>query len=408
MPPQLFHRTAMMRGQLSGGIVTLRCSEVATISGSDFSEPELWLRTAAASSLREHHPACIHKTSIPLRNHSAAMKSIRFQQCGEPSSVLHCEEIAQPVPRPGEVLVRMLAAPVNPSDLMFIRGRYTTAAQLPASPGFEGTGIVVASGGGLRGLIFRGKRVAVLNRTGGNWSEFVTVPATQVIPISSALTNEQAATFFVNPATAWVMTQEVLRIPQGAWLAQSAAASSLGRMMIRLGKHCGFRTFNLVRRESQISELKALGADHVHVVRGDGHDSSSLSTEWRRVTGTDGIRYAVDPVGGATGSAMIECLGTGGHLLAYGTLSTEPLHFSPRTMMTVGSRLEGFWLGNFMAGLGLPAKLRLVRRITRLIRLNILSSEIRRTYSLSDVNEAVLAAEAPDSPGKILLTMNQK
>ena len=331
------------------------------------------------------------------------MQAIRFDLCGEPAQVLKCGDQIPPVPGPGEVLVRMLASPVNPSDLMFIRGRYTTIANCPATPGFEGVGVVVKSGGGMRGRIFIGRRVVVLNRQGGNWAEFAVVPADQVIPVSGQLTDEQAATFFVNPATAWVMTQEVLKVPRNAWLVQSAAASSLGRMVIRLGKSCGFRTFNIVRRESQKASLLKLGADHVEVFDCEKHTVDKLQSSVQQLIGKTGVRYAIDPVGGDTASAVVRCLGPGGHLLLYGTLSNEALHFSPRTLMTVGSRVEGFWLGNFMNRLSLPFKLLLIRRLTRLIRNGVLSSTIRRTIPLDQIAEAVTAAEDSSQEGKILL-----
>src|SRR5262249_61433002 len=122
---------------------------------------------------------------------------------------------------------------------------------LPATPGFEGVGTVEESGGGWLAKRVMGKRVAVLNRATGNWREQVVVPARQAIPVPEDIPLEQAATFFVNPASAVVMTRYVLRIPRGAWLLQTAAGSALGRMVIRLGKQHGFRTMNVVRRREQ-------------------------------------------------------------------------------------------------------------------------------------------------------------
>jgi NADPH2:quinone reductase len=334
------------------------------------------------------------------------MKAVRFQKPGEPSQVLNCAQADKPIPGPGEVLVKMLASPVNPSDLMFVRGQYTVPAQCPATPGFEGVGIVESSGGGVRGRLFRGKRVAALNQRGGNWSEYAVIPDQQVIPISSSLSLDQAATFFVNPATAWVMTREVLKVPPGAWLAQTAAGSSLGRMIIRLGRHAGFRTFNIVRRQNQVDELRRLGGDHVEVIEGSQSADELLARRTRDVIGDSGVLYAVDAVGGSTGSAVIQSLGRGGRMLAFGTLSGEPLSFSPRTLMTVGSSVEGFWLGNFMKTKGLLFKLRLVRRLTALIRSGVLSSEIAATYTLDQISEAVRSAEDSSRSGKTLLRIS--
>jgi NADPH:quinone reductase-like Zn-dependent oxidoreductase len=296
----------------------------------------------------------------------------------------------------------MLASPVNPSDLMYIRGHYTVPPVCPAVPGFEGVGIVEASGGGWRGKLFTGRRVVVLNRAGGNWSEYAIVPDQQVVPVSSDLSDEQAACFFVNPATAWVMTREVLKVPANAWLLQTAAGSALGRMIIRLGKLSGFRTLNIVRREAQAAELRQLGADAVLVCDSDTA-AAELTDRIRSVVGGNGLLYAVDAVGGAVGSAVIRSLGPGGRMLAYGTLSGQPFSFSPRTLMTVGSSVEGFWLGNFMQQRGLLFRLGLVRRLTRLIRSGILSTQIAGTWPLDQAATAVRAAEDSTVAGKCLL-----
>lgn len=330
------------------------------------------------------------------------MKSLQFSTPGDPASVLRLTDLPLPQPGPGQVRVRMLASPVNPSDLMYIRGHYTVPPVCPAVPGFEGVGIVEASGGGWRGKLFTGRRVVVLNRAGGNWSEYAIVPDQQVVPVSSDLSDEQAACFFVNPATAWVMTREVLKVPANAWLLQTAAGSALGRMIIRLGKLSGYRTLNIVRREAQAAELRQLGADAVLVCDSDTA-AAELTDRIRSVVGANGLLYAVDAVGGAVGSAVIRSLGPGGRMLAYGTLSGQPLSFSPRTLMTVGSSVEGFWLGNFMQQRGLLFRLGLVRRLTRLIRSGILSTQIAGTWPLDQAATAVQAAEDSTVAGKCLL-----
>ncbi|MEZ6045118.1 MAG: alcohol dehydrogenase catalytic domain-containing protein [Planctomycetaceae bacterium] len=86
------------------------------------------------------------------------MQSIVFQNTGEPAEVLECVDQPALTPKQGEVLVRLLYSPINPSDLMFIRGAYGIKPELPATPGFEGVGIVESSGGGLLGKLYKGKR----------------------------------------------------------------------------------------------------------------------------------------------------------------------------------------------------------------------------------------------------------
>ncbi|MEZ6130491.1 MAG: zinc-dependent alcohol dehydrogenase family protein [Planctomycetaceae bacterium] len=332
------------------------------------------------------------------------MLAIQFHTTGTPSSVLSCADVPQPVPCNGEVLVRMLACPINPSDLMFIRGVYGMQPQLPQTPGFEGVGVVEASGGGWKGRLFTGKRVAVLNPSGGNWAEYSVVPAANVIPLSGKLSDQQAATFFVNPATAWIMTQEVLQIPRRAWLLQTAANSALGRMVIRLGHRRGFRTINVVRRADSVDELRADGAAHVIVFDSQRDDPQELQRAVQTIVGTTGLRYAIDPVGGNTASSVLQTLTSGGRLLLYGTLSDQSLTIPPRELMSRQASVEGFWLGNFMERKSLLFKLRLVTRITRLIQNGTLATHIRATYPLTQIEQGIQDAMESGRNGKVILS----
>ncbi len=335
------------------------------------------------------------------------MRGVVFSRFGEPADVLSVEAQPEPVPQAGEVLVRMLASPINPSDLMTIRGIYGKRPALPFTPGYEGVGVVTASRGGLIGSFLKGKRVAVLNSPVGNWREWATTSAKSVIPVPAGLTDEQAAMFFVNPATAYLLTRKVLAVPRGAWLLQSAAGSAVGRMVIRLGKQHGFRTFNLVRRAEQAADLQALGADMVHVFDAASPTAAAeLRDRVDEVCGTDGVRHAIDPVGGATGSAIIGCLGGGGRLIVYGTLSPEPLVFSSRVLMTHGARVESFWLSRYMADQSLLGKLKIVGELTKGLKSGVLASEVGEVFPLDQVQAAVRAAEAPGRAGKIVLRLS--
>lgn len=330
------------------------------------------------------------------------MKAIVFEQFGEPASVLSLREMPTPEPGPGQVRVRMLAAPINPSDLLYIRGNYGKRPVLPSTPGFEGVGIVESSGPGMYGKFLVGKRVVVPNSLTGSWAESALVTARQAIPIPNKLPVEQAAMFFVNPATAYIMSRKVLNVPEGDWLLQTAAGSSLGKMVIRLGRKFGFKTINIVRRREQIDELKSLGADVV-LAEVDG----DVAEQVHKATGGSGVRYAIDPVGGATGSAVVRSLGTGGRMLVFGTLSGEPLSFSSRELMTRDASVSGFWLGNYMSRLGLLAKLKLIRTISSLMLEGVLVSKVSDTFPLDRFSEAIQSAEKPGRGGKTLFKMGE-
>jgi NADPH:quinone reductase-like Zn-dependent oxidoreductase len=326
------------------------------------------------------------------------MKAIIFDRCGDPEEVLQVRDVPAPEPRRGQVRVRMLASPINPSDLMYIRGLYGKPPPLPATPGFEGVGVVEASGGGLLARRVMGKRVAVISSSGGNWREQTVIPARQAIPVPAELPLEQAATFFVNPASALVMTQYVLRVPRGAWLLQTAAGSALGRMVIRLGKQNGFRTINVVRRREQGEELLRLGGDAVIC-----SSEESIAERTMALTNGTGVPYAIDAVGGKTASDAVLALGAHGRMLVYGTLSMEPLTVDPRVLMVNHKSVEGFWLSEWAARQNPVTMLLLFRRIGRLLRAGVLTTEAGATFGLDQIKEAARQAATPGRHGKVLV-----
>jgi NADPH:quinone reductase-like Zn-dependent oxidoreductase len=326
------------------------------------------------------------------------MKAVVLDRFGEPTEVLHVADVPAPTPGRGEVRVRMVASPINPSDLLMIRGLYGLKPSLPATPGFEGVGVVEDAGPGLLGRFRKGKRVAVLNGTSGNWQEQVIVPAKRVVPVPDDIPDEQAATFFVNPATALVMTRWVLHVPPGAWLLQTAAGSALGRMVIRLGKLDGFRTINVVRRREQVEDLRRAGADEVICTADE-----SIEDRVAAITGGAGAPFALDCVGGATGSAAARALALGGRMLVYGTLSLEPINADPRPLIVGSHRIEGFWLSHWARSQSIVTMLRLFRQIKQLLKEGVLASDVAATFSLDEIKAAVKRADEPGKGGKVIL-----
>jgi NADPH:quinone reductase-like Zn-dependent oxidoreductase len=331
------------------------------------------------------------------------MKAVVLDRFGDPAEVLGVRDVPAPKPGPGEVRVRMLASPINPSDVMMIRGSYGVVPKLPATPGFEGVGIVEEAGPGFLGRLRLGKRVAVLNARGGNWQEQVVVPAQYVVPVAAGLPDEQAASFFVNPATALIMTRNVLRVKRGSWLLQTAAGSALGQMVIRLGKRDGFRTINVVRRREQAKELLDLGGDAVICTADE-----SIPERARTLTGGVGVRYALDPVGGETGSAVMQALAPNGRMVVYGTLSGQPISIDPRALIGNNLSIEGFWLSIWAREQWKLRMLWLFRNVNRLAQDGVLTTPVGKTFSLDEIQAAAREAETPGRGGKVMLRIGHR
>jgi NADPH:quinone reductase-like Zn-dependent oxidoreductase len=334
------------------------------------------------------------------------MKAIVFERFGEPSEVLQVRDMPVPEPGPGQVRVKMIASPVNPSDLLVVRGLYGVLPALPATPGFEGVGVVDKAGPGLAGLALLGlvpvgKRVTVINDRGGNWAEYAVINWRQARPVAGDIPDDQVANFFVNPATVLAMLRHVLCVPRGEWLLQSAAGSALGRMMVRLARHDGVRTLNVVRRAEAKAELLALGGDVVL-----SSSEGPVDVQVRNVV-PEGVKYAIDAVGGDTGTALFNALAADARMLVYGTLSGEPLHIDPRRMIAGKRVVEGFWLGHWMRGRSIPASLRLFREIAQLMRTGVLTTHVGSRFTLEAIHDAVREADAVARSGKVLVTVGE-
>jgi NADPH:quinone reductase-like Zn-dependent oxidoreductase len=174
--------------------------------------------------------------------------------------------LERPVPRPrrGQVLVKIAAAPCNPSDLLLLQGKYGTLKTLPTVPGWEGAGTVVATGGGLLGRWLVGKRVACAVRSDrdGTWAEYVVVNSNNCIALKSAVPIEQGASLIVNPLTSLAMLETARKAGHQAAV-HTVGACQLGRMMIAMAADVDFPLINVVRREAQAQIVRSLGATHV-------------------------------------------------------------------------------------------------------------------------------------------------
>lgn len=328
------------------------------------------------------------------------MKSLVVREWGEPRDRLNIEESALPEPGWNEVRVRMVMAPINPSDLLMIRNRYGRQPALPCCPGFEGVGVVEAGKGPLAWRVM-GKRVAVIAKDGGSWASHCVIPAIRAIPLAPEVPDEQAASFFVNPVTAWVMIRKLLRPSQGAWIGQTAAAGAVGQMIVRLGKDLGFKTLNIVRREEQGQILKGLGADKVIVGSGD-----ELTEKIQLALGNEKLHAALDAVGGPTGASLIPALRRHGSLMIYGRLSGEPIPLHSSQLMAGMRKVESFWLSEWTQDQSKLTMWSTFRQVAAAMKRGVLQSPVGKVFPFEDFRSAVQEADRAGKDGKVLLRMS--
>ncbi|MBS4071160.1 MAG: zinc-dependent alcohol dehydrogenase family protein [Algoriphagus sp.] len=320
------------------------------------------------------------------------MKELIFDQTGHPLEVLQLRESAVPNPKPHEVLIRVKARNINPSDIMFVRGMYGITPKLPSSAGFEASGIVEQ--GDETGKVKAGTRV--MFTAIGTWKEFVCVPAALVIPIPPQMPDEVACQAFVNPMTAYGMIEES-GLQAGDWLLITAGASAFGKFAIQMAKAKGIKVAATVRHDAQKEVLEKLGADLV------------INTETEKIQRVvpekteGGVHVIFDAVGGMLGAKALACLRPKGKMMVFGALALENMPVNSGLLIFKNLKIEGFWLSTWMEEMAADARMKAFQTVFGFLMNENSQVDIEAKFPLSDFKAAIEAYERPGRNGKILL-----
>lgn len=317
----------------------------------------------------------------------------------KPGGKLVVREVKVPDLRPGEVLVKISAAPVNPSDIAMLKNSHGVQDLTTFIPGLEGSGRVVAAGKGLLPRIWMGKRVACspAYQTSGTWAEYMVTKAGLCFPLSGKVSDDQGSMSLVNPLTALAFI-EIVNKNRDKAIINNAAASALGRMVELLAGNKGIPVINIVRNQKQADSLKAMGSLYVL-------DSSSLSFIDDLAGLSKRLKATVlfDPVCSRQLEKMIEVLPSGSSVIIYGNLSgEEQIMINPRSLIDNDITISGFYLGKQAKENGMVRNLMNLRKVSRLMSAGM-KINIRAKYPLSKAQEAVDDYLSGMSAGKVLL-----
>ena len=336
------------------------------------------------------------------------MQALVAYAVGEPADVLRLETRPVPEPGRGQVRIRVQAAPVNPNDLHVLRGRYGFAPDLPVVLGQECVGVLDALGDGVGGFTI-GQRVITIGVT-GTWQEYVVADAGRVLAVPGEMSASTAAQLPTNPLTAVLLVTSELDVQPGEWLLQTAAGSTVGKVVLQLGRHLGFKTINVVRRRSAVEEILTLGGTEVICT-----EDEDLPTRVAEIVGDEGVRKAIDCVAGQVGADVSSSLAPGGEMIVYGALSTHrqidpdklTIPLFARSVIYGTKIVRGFWLNRWFAttpqeqiGAALATTFGLVASGT----IQIAEGQPQK---LEQFAEAVRLAEAPAHGGKPLFMFGE-
>ena len=324
------------------------------------------------------------------------MKKAQYAQRGPtPNEFIEAVEFESAPLTSGQVLIQVLAAPINPSDVLTLTGLYGQLPPLPAVGGNEGVGKVIQLGPDVSSPAIG--QTVLLPVGSGTWATHVVAEAKRLMPLPNDADPQQLAMMTVNPPTASLMLSEFVNLQPGEWVIQNAANSGVGAYLIQLAKIRGFKTVNIVRRESAVAAVQAMGGDVVLV------DGSGLAKRVAEATGGAAIRLGIDAVGGKSTDNLAMCLAQGGTLVNYGMMSGEPCIVSPSSFVFRDITLRGFWLAFWFRNATPAQQMTVFGEVAQLIAAGKLHTQIQATYDVSEIKQAVAEAAKGERAGKILI-----
>lgn len=308
-----------------------------------------------------------------------------------------------PVPKPGagQVLIRMAAAPINPSDLGFARGSYSPQNVPYLIPGFEGSGVVVAAGSGLLPRLLLGRRVTCSTPSGGTWAEYLVVPAHNCFPLRKSLSLEEGSTLIVNPLTVLAFF-EIAKHGKHRGMINNAAAGALGQMILRLGQAKHIPIIHIVRRDEQVGLLRSMGAEHVL-----NSSDTDFMNKLRQLSHKLSATLILDPVGGERTRILLDSAPDKAIALLYGSLAGIKKNIASENASDSTNRIEDFFMPDWLATKSIWQVLGYLIRVQRLAKKE-LHTKIQERFPLARVRDAVSLSQSNPSAGKVVLVSNLK
>lgn len=265
------------------------------------------------------------------------MRAIVCQQYGPPEDLV-LQELPDPTPGPGALVVRVRAAAVNFPDVLLIDGKYQLKIPTPFTPGSELAGDVIATGEGVPFAV--GDRVVGTSFVGG-FAEQALLPAAAVSAMPDGVDYAAAAGFGVTYRTAYHALRSVARVAEGDWVVVLGAAGGVGLAAVDLGVALGARVLAAASSPEKLAVCTQRGAEAVV-----DYDREDLKARIREITG-DGAQAVLDPVGGPYAEPALRSLARGGRFVtlgyAAGAIPAIPLNL----VMLKGITVQGMEIRTF-------------------------------------------------------------
>ncbi|MBA3927517.1 quinone oxidoreductase family protein [Listeria rustica] len=314
------------------------------------------------------------------------MKALVFNEFGN-SDVLQYVDIPDAVAGAGEILLDTTAIGLNFADIYRRKGNYHLVGEPPYILGYEGAGVVKATGEGVTDFAI-GDRVAFVDVPLAN-AELVAVPVTQAIPIPDAISDGVAASVLLQGLTASYLAKDSYAIKYGDVALVHAVAGGVGQMLTQIITSLGGKVIGLTSTEEKAEVARKLGAEEVLL----------YSDNW-----AEKLAGKMDVVYDSVGSTLMDSFQTvreKGTVVFYGMSGGDPAAVDPRMLMDTSKTLTGGDLWSFLTSK--EERIKRSRALFDMISTGKITVNKPRKFALSDGKAAHDLLESRKSTGKILL-----
>lgn len=331
------------------------------------------------------------------------MRAVLSKVVGGPDSLV-IEDVLDPTPKPGEVIIEVKAVGINFPDTLIIEDKYQFKPQRPFSPGAEVAGVVEGVGEGVKG-IFKGDRVIAVPGWGG-LVERIAVPAKSVIKMPDAMSFEEGAALIMTYGTSYYALKDRAHLQPGERLLVLGAAGGVGSAAVELGKAMGADVTAVASTNDKVQFALELGADNGLIYPAGKMDKAAqkeLSGELKLASGRDGPDVVYDAVGGDYAEPALRSMDWNGRYLVVGFPAGIPAFPLNLTLLKSVSVIGVFW-GAAVARdpAGHAAN---VADLMRFYAEGKIKPRVSRTFPLERAHEAIAALGDRSAVGKIVVTV---
>ena len=331
------------------------------------------------------------------------MRAVLSKTPGGPETLV-VEEVLDPTPKPGEVIVEVKAVGINFPDTLIIEDKYQFRPERPFSPGGEVAGVVEAVGEGVKG-VRKGDRVIAVPGWGG-LVERLAVRAETVVPIPEAMSFEEAAALIMTYGTSYYALKDRAQLKAGETLLVLGAAGGVGAAAVELGKAMGARVVAAASTNDKVQFALDLGADNGLIYPSGPMDRAAqkeLSGEFKLATGRDGADVVYDAVGGDYADPALRAMDWNGRYLVVGFPAGIPSLPLNLTLLKSVSVIGVFW-GAAVARdpKGHAANM---AELMQMYADGKIKPRVSKTFPLEKAGEAIKALGDRQAMGKIVVTV---